>query len=336
MAWSLVSTFPVGWDGDWAGKKVVVLGTGDVGFASADTLHELGAHVTVVTNTPEGDQEKILSVLGVRVAEDAGDDTAVAHPTDIMVVASPAMRTHPLATATANDGAAVWSEVEFSYRVADKSGRRPKLILIGGHTHGLEIASLTQVMCEEAGLRAIVVGSLGVVALDVLRDPTPWDVLLWPLAAGELADLHHDTEPLRTPFLGVAVDAEGHLGAEELDAVYFRNEHACVYSRGGGATEKAVENAWVQEGCRAIGVGLDTPGMSDLGVVDGIVCDRAFLDDRHHRALELTTLAELSQLGCRDQESVGKVLVSLAIARSLSISPELLGMALRRVFSPPV
>jgi len=331
-----VSTFPMGWDGDWAEKKVLVLGAGDVGFAAADTLHELGAHVTVVTNTPHGDQEQILSVLGVSVVEDAGENTVIAYPADIVVLANPAMRTHPLATQAADLGAAVWSEVEFSYRVADKGGRRPRVILIGGHSYGQDVASIAQVMCEEAGLRAIVVGTLGVVALDVLRDPTPWEVLLWPLSASELADLHHDTEPLRTPFMGVAVDADDTLGPEELDSVYFRNEHACVYSRGGGATERAVENAWVQEGCRAIGVGLDTPGMSDLGVVDDIVCDRAFLDDRQHSALELTTLAELSQLGVSDQESVGKVVVSLAIARGLSISPELIGTALRRAFSHPV
>ena len=330
-----MSTFPLGWDGDWAGKQVLVLGAGDVGFAIADTLHELGAHTTVVTNTPDGDQEKILSVLGVSVVKDAGQGTILGSPPEIVVLASPKMRTHPLAVSAAGQGAAVWSEVEFSYRVADKSGRRPKCVLIAGHTYGLDIASLAQVMCEEAGIRAVVVGSLGVVALDALRDPTPWEVLLWPLGAAELADLHHDTEPLRTPFIGVAVDADRVLGRPEVDAVYFRNEHACVYSRGGGATEQAVENAWVQEGCRAIGVGVDTPGMSDLGVVDDIVCDRAFLDDRQHRALELTTLAELSELGCADQESVGKVVTSLAIARGLSVAPEVLGAALRRAFSRP-
>ena len=331
-----MSTFPLGWDGDWAGKRVLVLGVGDVGFAIADTLHELGALTTVATDTPDGDQEKILSVLGVTVIHDVGDDTDWPDPPDIVVLANPSMRTHPVATMAASAQAAVWSEVEFSYRVADKGGRRPKCILIAGHTHGAEIASLAQVMCEEAGLRAAVVGSLGVVALDVLRDPTPWDVLLWPLGAAELADLHHDTEPQRTPFMGVAVDADRLLGPQELDAVYFRNEHACVYSRGGGVTEQAVENAWVEEGCRAIGVGLDTPGMSDLGVVDDIVCDRAFLDDRQHRALELTTLAELSELGCTDQEAIGRVVTALAIARGLSIAPEVVGGALRRAFRSPL
>jgi UDP-N-acetylmuramoylalanine--D-glutamate ligase len=332
MAWAVVSTFPMGWGGDWAGKQVLVLGGGDVGFAVADTVHELGALTAVVTDSPHGDREKILSVLGVTIIPDDGEDAVVGVSPDVVVLSSPAMRTHPLAITALSGGAAVWSEVEFSYRVADKHGDRPRCILIAGHSYGADIASITQVLCEEAGLRAAVVGRLGLVAVDVLRDPTPWDVLLWPLGAEELSDLHHDTAPVRTPFMGVAIDADTHVGPVELDAVYFRNEHACVYWRGRGTTEQAVENAWVEEGCRAIGVGLDTPGMSDLGVVDGIVCDRAFLDDRHHRALELTTVAELSDLGWRNQEEVGIVLTSLAIARGLSISPEVIGQALRRAF----
>ncbi len=331
-----MTTFPLGWGGDWAKHHVLVVGVGDVGFAIADTVYELGAHTTVVTDTPDGDQENILRVLGVTVVVDEGEATRLPSPPDIVVLASPAGRTHPLTQQLANRGCAVWSEVELSYRVADKSGRRPKCVLIAGHTHGLDIASIAQVLCHEAGLRAAVVGSLGQVALDVLRDPTPWDVLLWPLGAAELADLHHDTDPHRTPFMGVAVDADSLLGPGELDAVYFRNEHACVYSRGGGATERAVENAWVQEGCRAIGVGLDTPGMSDLGVVDDIVCDRAFVDDRQHRALELTTLTELADLGCGDQDSVGKVVTSLAIARGLSISPDVIGKALPGAIGRPL
>ena len=327
-----MSAFPVGWNGTWTGVHVLVLGAGDVGFAIADTLQELGSDTTVVTATPEGDQEKILRVLGVNVVTDEGPDTVLPAPPDIVVLASPSQRTHPLAVHASGSGAAVWSEVEFSYRVADKGGQRPRFILIAGHTHGLDIATVARAILDSAGLRAVVVGSVGQVALDMLRDPTPWDVVLWPLGSAELADLHDDTNPVRSPFMGVAVDADPVMTPRELDAVYFRNEFACVYSRGGGITEQAVENAWVQDGCRAIGVGLDSPGMSDLGVVDDIVCDRAFLDDRQHRALELTTVAELAELGCADADSVGKVITSLAIARGLSVSPELIGQALRQAF----
>jgi UDP-N-acetylmuramoylalanine--D-glutamate ligase len=174
---------------------------------------------------------------------------------------------------------------------------------------------------------------MGAGVLDVLRDPLPWEVVLWPMGQGELVDLSHDTDPMRSPFISVALDAETTLSAEAVDQVYFRTERACLYSRSSGLTEKSLENAWVQEGCRAIGIGLDTPGMSDFGVVDGIVCDRAFVEDRRHRALELTTVQEAHAGGFADQEGVGRLITALAIARALDVTPEEIGGALRGLSS---
>lgn len=58
-----------------------------------------------------------------------------------------------------------------------------------------------------------------------------------------------------------------------------------------------VEEAEVMEGARAIGFALDTPGPSDFGVVDGLLIDRAFLDDRRNAALAITTIDELRRVG---------------------------------------
>ena len=48
------------------------------------------------------------------------------------------------------------------------------------------------------------------------------------------------------------------------------------------------------EGARAIGFGLGIPGPSDFGVVDGILVDRAFHDERRDTALEIATVDELA------------------------------------------
>ena len=69
--------------------------------------------------------------------------------------------------------------------------------------------------------------------------------------------------------------------------MYENTQVACVYNRADEATARMVEDAEVEEGARAIGFGLDVPGPSDFGVVDGILCDRAFLDDRRTAALEI-------------------------------------------------
>ena len=71
------------------------------------------------------------------------------------------------------------------------------------------------------------------------------------------------------------------------------------------------------------------PGPSDLGVVDGILVDRAFLDDRRTSALELTTVAELAEQGLAAPHVVANILAAAALARSLEVSPAAIREALR-------
>jgi UDP-N-acetylmuramoylalanine--D-glutamate ligase len=90
-----------------------------------------------------------------------------------------------------------------------------------------------------------------------------------------------------------------------------------------------VEDAEVIEGCRAIGFGLDAPGPSDFGVVDGILCDRAFLEERATTALELTTAAELATAGLAAPHNIANVLAASALARSFGVVPAIIRDALR-------
>ncbi len=81
--------------------------------------------------------------------------------------------------------------------------------------------------------------------------------------------------PLASVCLNIADDhLDWHGSAEAYRAakgkVYANTRVACVYNRADVATRELVEDAEVQEGCRAIGFGLDMPGPSDLGVVEDI------------------------------------------------------------------
>lgn len=323
---------PFGWRGNWSNLPVLVVGCDDVGFAVADTLQELGCQVVVVSATPEGDREKILSVLGVSVVRDSGGQTALPEGfiPALVVAGDISSRHHPLAIDAEGNGATVWSEIELTCRLTDKSGTPSRVVLIGGAEGAVEVARRATELLVSARRRALLVGRHGVVALDALRDPDPWEVLIWPVAAEELRDLANDDHSRRSPYLSAALDQEESLDDSALAELYRGTQLACVYSRGAGRTERAVEAAEVTEGCRAIGVGLDSPGMSDLGVVEDIVCDRAFLDDRRHRALELTTIGELGRAGVITPEGVLRAMAALTIARGCDVAPELIGEAIAR------
>src|SRR4029078_7003996 len=67
----------------------------------------------------------------------------------------------------------------------------------------------------------------------------------------------------------------------------------CVYNVQDERTRRLVEDAEGQEGCRAGGFPLATPGLSEVGVVDDVLADRAFVEQRRTAAAELATFDDL-------------------------------------------
>jgi UDP-N-acetylmuramoylalanine--D-glutamate ligase len=89
-----------------------------------------------------------------------------------------------------------------------------------------------------------------------------------------------------------------------------------------------VENADVLEGARAIGFTTGLPSRSQVGYVEDILCDRAFLDDRTNSALEITTLADLSSIGVLTPHLMANVAAATALARSFGVEAQHIKRAL--------
>ncbi|WJS92130.1 UDP-N-acetylmuramoyl-L-alanine--D-glutamate ligase [Microbacterium testaceum] len=326
------------WHADWKGLRVVVLGLSVTGFSVADTLAELGAEVLVVTERADAEYSRLLPVLGVSLHE-GPLETVPAEMTDFapeVVVASPGFPPHhPVITWTRERGIALWGDVELAWRVRDKvvrpDGRPADWVLITGTNGKTTTTRLTAEMLMTAGQRAVPVGNIGTPVLDAVRDPGGFDVFVVELSSHQLWYLNLQSGPdALSPHSAVCLNlADDHLewhgGADAYRAaksgVYTRTRVACVYNKADIATREMVEDAEVIEGARAIGFDLGVPGPSDLGVVDGILVDRAFLEERATSALELTTVTDLAQRGLAAPHMVANILAASALARSLGATP---------------
>jgi UDP-N-acetylmuramoylalanine--D-glutamate ligase len=334
------------WNADWKGLRVAVLGLSVTGFSVADTLAELGADVLVLSESAEPEYERLLPVIGVRarVGPLSTVPEALTGFEPDVIVASPGFPPHHPVIAWARDaGIAVWGDVELAWRVRDKvpraDGTPADWVLITGTNGKTTTTRLTATMLVEGGLRAAPVGNIGTPVLDAVRDPAGFDVLVVELSSHQLWYLSlQDGDDRLSPHASVCLNlADDHLewhGSFEAyrDAkarVYDNTRVACVYNKSDAATREMVEDAEVVEGARAIGFDLGVPGPSDLGVVDGILVDRAFLEDRHTSALELTTVAELSERGLAAPHIVANILAASALARSFDVTPAAIRDALR-------
>jgi UDP-N-acetylmuramoylalanine--D-glutamate ligase len=185
---------------------------------------------------------------------------------------------------------------------------------------------MVEAILNQGGFRAVACGNIGTPILDAIREPEGFDALVVELSSFQLHYVKH-IEPFSSAVLNLADDHLDWHGSFQAysDAkakVYENTQVACVYNLNDFATEKMVENADVQEGARAIGFTTGLPGRSQVGFVEDILCDRAFLDDRANSALEVATLEDLSSIGVLTPHLMSNAAAATALARSYGVPPE--------------
>lgn len=334
------------WNADWRELRVAVLGLSMTGFSVADTLAELGAEVLVLSESAEEEYARLLPVIGaaLELGPLAEVPAALVDFAPEVVIASPGFSpSHSVIRWAQASGIAIWGDVELAWRVRDKvvraDGTPADWVLITGTNGKTTTTQLTASLLVEGGLRAAPCGNIGVPVLDAVRDPAGFDVLVVELSSHQLWYLGQSRpEGELFPYAAVCLNlADDHLvwhgsaqAYRDAKAVVYRNTRvACVYNTADEATRLMVEEAEVVEGARAIGFDLGIPGPSDLGIVEGLIVDRAFLDDRARSALELTTIAALDEAGLAAPHIVQNILAASALARSLGVEPEAIHTALQ-------
>ncbi|MFD9217398.1 UDP-N-acetylmuramoyl-L-alanine--D-glutamate ligase [Streptomyces sp. NPDC059544] len=307
---------------DWQGKRVTVAGLGVSGIPAARVLHGLGAVVTVVN---DGDDERARAQAAELEAEGItvrlGDGATLPEGTELVVTAPGWKPDKPLFTAAAEAGVEVWGDVELAWRLRGLDGREaaPWLAVTGTNGKTTTVRMLAAIL-EAAGLRTAAVGNIGVSLLDAVLGDEKYDVLAVELSSYQL----HWAPSLRAHSATVLNLAPDHLDwhgsmeayAADKGRVYEGNTVACVYNAADPATEALVRDADVVEGCRAIGFTLGTPGPSQLGVVDGILVDRAFVENRQKQAQEL---AEVSDINPPAPHNIANALAASALARAFGV-----------------
>jgi UDP-N-acetylmuramoylalanine--D-glutamate ligase len=303
----------------WAGVRAVVAGLGVSGFAAADNLTHQGAHVTALDESDAGDRgEKgtLLEILGADVRLGPGSSATLPEDVDV-VVTSPGWRpSAPLLAQARERGVPIWGEVELAWRLRDPNHAAPWLAVTGTNGKTTTVQMLDYIL-RAHGLRSVAAGNVGLPLVEAVMDPTPYDVLAVELSSFQL----HHTYSMAAESAAVLNVAEDHLDwyssfedyVADKGRIYQRVARACVYNVADPVTEQLVRDADVQEGARAIGFTLGTPDVGMVGVVDDILADRAFIEERRTSAAELCTVADLASDA---PHFVANALAAAALARS--------------------
>ncbi|MXQ56317.1 UDP-N-acetylmuramoyl-L-alanine--D-glutamate ligase [Streptomyces sp. SID8376] len=326
---------------DWQGKHVTVAGLGVSGVPAAKVLHGLGAKVTVINDGDDArarEQAAELEALGVTVrlgdgtAPDSGSAAGLPEGTELIVTAPGWRPDHPLFAAADAAGVPVWGDVELAWRLR-KPGAADWLAVTGTNGKTTTVQMLASIL-EAAGLRTAAVGNIGVSLLDAVLGDEEYDVLAVELSSYQL----HWAPSLRAHSAAVLNLAPDHLDwhgsmeayAKDKGRIYEGNRVACVYNVADKATEDLVREADVEEGCRAVGFTLGTPGPSQLGVVEGLLVDRAFVENRQKNAQELAEVADVKPAA---PHNIANALAAAALARAYGVPAAAVREGLRN-FTP--
>lgn len=319
---------------DFANLPVVVAGLGVSGISAARVLHGLGAAVTVVdggSGPGLAARAAELEALGVTVR--LGDGASLPEGTELIVTSPGWAPDSPLFAAAEAAGVPVWGDVELAWRLRrplpGTGEPAPWLAVTGTNGKTTTVQMLASILTA-AGERTAAVGNVGVSVLDAVLAEEPYDVLAVELSSYQL----HWAPSLRPHSAAVLNLAPDHLDwhgsmeayAADKGRIYEGNKVACVYNLADPATEALVMAADVEEGCRAIGFGLGAPSPSNFGVVDGLLVDRAFVEDRAKNAAELGAVDDVNPPA---PHNIANALAAAALARAYGVEPKAVREGLR-------
>jgi UDP-N-acetylmuramoylalanine--D-glutamate ligase len=331
------------------GARVAVVGLGTSGRAALEALGTTGAarlagydaaQAALDAARDSGEIPPVTSLVAVADPDELAGAVLAGRP-DVVVVSPGVPAVSPLHTRAAAAGVPVWSEVELAWRLQARrpdGSRAPWLTLTGTNGKTTTVGMLASILTA-AGERAVAVGNVGtpIVRVATSQGADAPDVLAVELSSFQL-HATHSVSPQAAACLNLApdhIDWHGSYEAYRDDKarVYARAQVAAVYNDADPVTRRMVEEADVVEGARAVGFTLGSPGVGQVGVVEDLLVDRAFLPERWTSAAELATLADLAHLapagGDVPAHVVANALAAAALARAHGVAPEHVRQGLR-------
>ncbi|MBM7367112.1 UDP-N-acetylmuramoyl-L-alanine--D-glutamate ligase [Gordonia hydrophobica] len=316
---------------DLSGRRVLVAGGRATGVAVVELLLELGAVPVVMDQTfvdPAAGADFRSRGIDLVTADDFVDAAGVAHaPADVdLIVVSPGFRPDtPLLVAAAAAGIPVWGDVELAWR-ADRAGLfgAPRTWLVVTGTNGKTTTTgMIEAIVDAAGLSGLACGNIGLTVADALRAEPRAEVLCVEMSSFQL-HWAPSVRPRAGVVLNVAddhLDWHGSLTAyAQAKAQALRGDVAVV-----GGDDAGAAGLPTPEGARRVEFTLAEPVAGRLGLVDGMLVDRAFAED-----LPLIAAHEVRPAG---PSGLADALAAAALARAVGIDADAVARGLR-AFEP--
>lgn len=315
-----VSSMPSGWLlkvsflQSIKGKVVLVFGAGVTGKSVARFLSENGANPILID---EKESDSLKSNMDQQRNLANVDLSAVT----IGVISPGWRREHLLIQEALKAGIELISEIDLAWRVRSEVSPNQKWIALTGTNGKTTTVQMTEAMLQKCGIRARACGNVGDPVIDLVTDPGI-DLLILELSSFQLAW----SKEARFSTSAILNIADDHIDWHGSFAAY-----AEAKFRIGDMSEALIANFDDEEIRLRLGnvmtklvtYTLDTPKPHQIGLVENLVVDRAFVSG------DAEVLFELGDVKPAVPHNVANAIAAAALARSVGADSTSIASALR-------
>ena len=262
-------------------KRILVAGAGVTGRAVGEALIAQGAEIVYA-------DEKITSLEGFTVRH----PSAVSSTDFDALMVSPGWREdHPLVMDFRSHGKDILNEIDFAWSIRNERVAGQKWIALTGTNGKTTTVEMIAHIFATAGVNSVACGNVGTTVIESVLSPNNYDYLILELSSFQLHWIE-DAQFISSAILNIAddhIDWHGSFDAYAKAKLSILDRSATAILNGDDGEVVGRTSHWLG---RKIFFSLDTPAPGELGVVEELLVDRAFVADPQEAAM----IAELTEI----------------------------------------
>jgi UDP-N-acetylmuramoylalanine--D-glutamate ligase len=296
-----------------ADQRFLILGAGVTGSAVAKALKSRGGVVTIT------DDNSDLAVKPESIELSNFD----------AVVISPGWRQdHPLVKKVLASKLQILNEIDLAWQIRTEVSPGQKWLALTGTNGKTTTVEMVAKILQTAGLKAVACGNVGDTVIEAVDRKDPYGYLVLELSSFQL----HWAKQAQFVSAAILNIADDHLDWHGTFDSYAEAKFS-ILDRADLAVLNADDEQVVLRANRFTGrkvfFSLDTPAPGEIGVVEELLVDRAFVSD----PMEAAMMCELKDITPTVPHNVSNALAAAALARTVGVSHENIQKALQE-FKP--
>ena len=298
-----------------AHARVLVLGGGVTGRSVAQVLSNMGAEISVYDENESSE----FNFQRATLSDVSSINWAAA-------VVSPGWRpSHPIIADLRNREVPLLNEIDLAWEIKQQVAPEQKWLAVTGTNGKTSTVELAESILKAAGIRAFACGNVGTPVIDAVISEQKYEYLVLELSSFQL-HWAESAEFVAGSILNIALD---HIDWHGSFAEYAKAK-LDLLSRSVTAILNG-DDANVVEGCthwqgRKVFYTLQTPKPGEIGLVEDLLVDRAFVVD----PMEAAMFCELNEVQPTAPHSVSNALAAAGLARAIGIDHEVIREAIKK------